>query len=554
MTPIAPVKTEEAVGPIAPPDMNTPAPVGEAIAPVEAPKTDLHSMYEDAAANGDPVSMYSLTSRVKGTPYEGAVKRSAEVMQKNLAEFENDVKPIMDAGGVSTPEGRMAASKTFQTVADKPQKMRAFVEMLMGNPKWRAYVTGGTETTSVGYDRNGKQLERTVNELGQIVSVIDSETGKPIDRKQLADRGGFLPSLDNALGFQQQKEISKFNTEAFNKSKQAIADFSAKAPVQKELAVELRQRLQNLIGSDLSEDQRKAIGSFTNRSMGYSQTVSEGLNALRQKVDNKNASLSRQEQTALNAVAEKLGFKVGADGSVTNRKGENVTKTDLEQAQNSLTNGNQFERNFNQNKEDFIRSEVFKNLKEAEMKNLGRIIDLQGMIEKNNLELTSKHGNLPFLVNPKTYQLGDEFARGEALALVNEFNQDAIDLFSRWRSRQLDTFKRTGQVPNAGELESAFANTEEFRRLREQYADKNREILKRPSVPRESTQKPASEQWSIDVGLGESAQEAPKGVRGRSLKNPEVTPRIPKGYTAIGKTPDGKTVYRTPEGKQVVEQ
>lgn len=546
MTPIAPTKPEEVAGPVAPPDIANPAPVDA----VEPAKVDLHSLYEDAASNGDPVSMYSLTSRVKGTPYEPIVKRSAEIMQRNLADFEKDVKPVMEAGGAGTPEGRMAASKTFQTMADKPQKMRAFVEMLMGNPKWRTFVTGGNQMTSVGYDRNGKQLEKTVNELGQTISVVDSETGTPLDRKQLADRGGFLTSLDNALGFQQQKEISSFNAKAFSKANEAVADFAAKAPVQKELYGEMRQRLQNLLGADLTREQREAIGSFTNRSMGYSQTISQGLNALRQKVDNKNVSLSRQEQTALDSVLDKLGFKVGASGNITKRNGEAVTKTDLDQAQDSLTNGSQFEKGFNQSKDDFIRSEVFKNLGEAEMKNLGRILDLQGMIEKNNLDLTGKHGNLPFLINPKSYQLGDEFARGEALALIGEFNQDAVDMFSKWRSRQLENFKRNGQVPNAGELEAAFSKTEDFQRLRQQYAEKNREILKRPTTEREP-KKTGAPSW--DVGIEIKAVEEPaKGVKTRSVRESE--PAIPKGYTAIGKTPDGKTVYRTPEGKQVVRQ
>lgn len=532
MTPVAPpdLKNPAPVGDaVAPPDVRNPAPVGEA--PVEMPNMDLNSMYEDAASNGDPVSMYSLTSKVKGTPYEPVVKRSAEIMQKNLADFEKDVKPVMEAGGASTPQGRVAASKAFETIADKPQKMRAFVEMLMGNPKWRTFVTGGTPTTTVGYDKNGKQLEKTINELGQIVSVVDSETGQPIDRKQLADRGGFLTSLDNALGFQQQKEISGFNVKAFNAANAAVADFSAKAPVQKELYGEMRQRLQNLLGADLTPEQRQAIGAFTNRSMGYSQTVSQGLNALRQKVDNKNVSLSRQEQTAMESVLDKLGFKVGASGNVTKRNGEAVTKTDLDQAQDSLTNGAQFEKNFSQSKDDFIRSEVFKNLGEAEMKNLGRIIDLQGIIERNNLDLTGKHGNLPFLINPKSYQLGDEFARGEALALIGEFNQDAVEAFSKWRSRQLETYKRNGQVPNAGELEAAFSATPEFQRLKADYAEKNREILKRPT-PERKAQETGAPRWDVDIGAKPAEQ--PKGVKSRSVKEPEKKPSARELAKTVG--------------------
>jgi hypothetical protein len=224
-------------------------------------------------------------------------------------------------------------------------------------------------------------------------------------------------------------------------------------------------------------------------------------------------------------VLERIGFRVGADGSITNKSGEAVTKNELDQAQNSLTNGTQFDRNFTQSKQDFIQSEVFKGLGEAEMKNLGRVLDIQQMVEKTQLELSAKHGNLPFLVNPKSYQLGDEFVRGEALALIGEFNQDATQAFSDWRKAQLAKYKDKSQIPSAGELESAFARTDAFRELRQQFANRNREILRRPAQSRPSTGETPAEFRSI--GLGEAPKEQPKSIRGRSLKNPETRTQGP---------------------------
>jgi len=523
MNPIAP--EAQMAAPVAPPDINNPEPVGGAVSPVTAKTFDVASMYEDAASNGDPVSMYSLTSRVKGTELEPVVKRSAEIMQRNLDDFQKDIKPVMDKGGPGTPEGRIAVGKTIDYMADKPQKMRAFVELLLGNPNWRTFVTGGTETKKIVYDvQSGSPIEKTVNELGTVIKAVDANTGQPLTRAEVAARGGVVNSLQEAIGYQQNKDIAKFNTEAFNKANVATADYSAKAPELKEMYGELRQRLQNLSGSDLSEEQRKAIGSFTNRSLGYSQTVSEGLNALRQKVDNKNVSLSEAQQKSLSAVLERIGFRVGADGSIVNKSGEAVTKNELDQAQNSLTSGTQFDRNFTQSKQDFIQSEVFKGLGEAEMKNLGRVLDIQQMVEKTQLELSAKHGNLPFLVNPKSYQLGDEFVRGEALALIGEFNQDATQAFANWRKAQLARYPKS-QVPTAGELESAFARTPAFRELRQQFADRNREILRRPAQSRPSTGETPAEFRSI--GLGETPKEQPKSIRDRSLKNPEIKSKGP---------------------------
>jgi len=524
MNPIAP--EAQMAAPVAPPDMNNPEPVGGAVAPVTAKTFDVSSMYEDALSKGDPVSMYSLTSRVKGTELEPVVKRSAEIMQRNLDDFQKDIKPVMDKGGPGTPEGRIAVGKTIDYMADKPQKMRAFVELLLGNPNWRLFVTGGTEKTEIKYDLQGNPIEKTTNELGKTTKVVDANTGQLLTREEVAARGNFVPSLQEAIGYKTKVQEAAFNTEAFNKGNVAIADYESKAPALKDVYSELGQRLKNLGQVDLSEQQRQAIGSFTNRSLGYSQTVSDGLNALRQKVDNKNVSLSEAQQKAMNAVIGEGGLRVGADGSIINKSGEAVTKNELDQLQKSLTNGTQFDRNFSQSKEDFIRSEVFKGLGEAEMRNLGRILDLQQMAERTQLELSSKHGNLPFLINPKSYQLGDEFVRGEALALIGEFNQDATQAFAKWRNTQLSRYKDKSQVPSAGELESAFARTDAFRELRQQFADRNREVLRRPSQGRPDAGLTAAD-YSVTLGLGAAPTEKPTSIRGRSITNPEIKPKGP---------------------------
>lgn len=525
MNPIAPQAQMSA--PVAPPDMGNPEPVGGAVSPVTAKTFDVASMYEDAASKGDPVSMYSLTSRVKGTDLEPVVKRSAEIMQRNLDDFQKDIKPVMDKGGPGTPEGRIATAKTIDYMADKPQKMRAFVELLLGNPNWRTFVTGGTETKKIVYDvQNGSPIEKTVNELGTVIKAVDANTGLPLTRAEVAARGGVVNSLQEAIGYQQNRDIAKFNTEAFNKANAATADYVAKAPELKLLYSELGQRLKNLGEVELTEAQRQAIGTFTNRSLGFSQTVSDGLNALRQKVDNKNVSLSEAQQKAMNAVIGEGGLRIGADGSVVNKSGEAVTKNELDQIQKSLTNGTQFDRNFTQSKEDFIRSEVFKGLGAGDMKNIGRILDVQQMVEKAQLELSSKHGNLPFLVNPKSYQLGDEFVRGEALALIGEFNQDATQAFANWRKAQLARYPDKSEVPTAGELESAFARTDAFRELRQQFADRNREILRRPVSSRPETGQTSAD-YGISLGLGEASKEQPKSIRGRSITNPEIKSKGP---------------------------
>lgn len=549
-TAVAPVEA------VAPPPIAPQATVQNAPADV---LPDYNTLYERAVDAGDSKALMDLSKRVPDPERQEVIRNAAAGIDKRVQEIDSLAKPVAAVGGLQTPQGRLVAVETYKTIADEPQKGRAFLEWLMGNKDWRKFVTGGTPKTEIGYDTNGKQLERTFNELGQTISVRDAETGQLLDRKQVAERGGFLPSLENALGFQQQKKIADFNAEAFNKSNAAVKDWSAKAPELKELYGEMRQRLQGLIGAGLTEKQRREIGLFTTRTMGYSQTISDGLSALAQKLDDKTVTLSNAQQKALQTILNFIGAEVRADGSMVKKNGESVTKSDLKQAQSTLNNSDEFGRNFTQSKEDFIRNEVFRNLGEAEMKNLGRIVDLQEMIEKSQLELTSKHGTLPFLINPKSYQLSDEFSRGEALALIGEFNADATAMYRDWRDRQLQVYKRAGTIPTGGELEAAFIRTPEYRQLRQEYAERNRQILSRPEPLRQEMTTTPAQQWSIDVGLGKASTKTPEQAAARTSKNANVdrvgtTSSVPAGYTRIGTTPDGKEVFRDPKGKTVVRQ
>lgn len=496
----------EILSPIAPPNLTKLSPVGVdgAVAPIAyEPPADLHSMYEDAANSGSAASMYSLTSRAKGTVYEAPIKHAAEVMNKNMSEFQNEVAPVMKAGGASTPEGRIAASNAVTNFADKPDKMRAFTEMLMGNPSWRVYASGGNISTKVGYDKQGNQLEIQSNEFGKPVGYVDSASGKPLTREQLATRGGLVPSLDMSLGYLADKSQNEFNTASLNKSNAATADYAAKAPAQKAMYGELRQTLQNLYGSDLTDNQRNQIAQFTNRNMGYTQSVSSGLNALNQKIDNKNVSLSASDQKAMGAVLDTLGFKVDTSGSIRKANGEAVTKTDLEQAQKTMQNSSNLERQFSQSKDDFIKNEVFKDLGPKEKQMLSHALDLQQNLEKTQMELTQKHGTLPFLINPKTYEVGDQFTRGQASALIGEFNSDATEAFNNWRDQKLEAYRKTKTVPRAGELEALFATSPEMKALKAEYAAKNKAILSPPTSERETSTTTTPANWNVNIGVKE---------------------------------------------------
>jgi hypothetical protein len=563
--------------PIIPADVNAPAPVetidiqpsvsnaginSAAInaepqfkSPIPTPVMDMNALYEDAASSGNPASMYSLSSKLKGTPMEQPIKKIATEMQQRVSDFEEKIKPISDAGGVNTPQGRLAASKTFESMGDKPDKWRAFVELLMGNPKWRTFVTGGTPTTSIVYDKEGNQLEKTINEVGQIISIKDT-MGRSLTRNELTERGGLVPSLQDALGYQQQKENLKTWTEKNNIQTETANAYAAKAPELALLNKEMQQRFQTLWGAGLTNEQRNLIGQFTSRTAGMSTSMSNSFSDLNQYLDSKQKNLSAAQTRALQSGIEKsgilgkLGWSFGSSGQLVNKNGESVSKQDLTQAQEQFSNSQGFEKNYTQAKEDFLRNEVFTNLGEAEKKNLGRILDLQGQIEKANLELVSKHGSLAFTINPQSYQIGDEFSRGIASSLIGEFNATASEMFQKWREEQLSRYPKT-LAPKPGELEAAFVKTPAYKNLREEFSKKNTEVLTRvgESMPPEQQRKTT---WEERTGTAEAkSTEKPAKPTERSIKSRES---VPKNYTPIGTTPNGKTIYKTPKGGMVTQE
>jgi hypothetical protein len=516
MPAIAPPTDEQAVTPVAP---VAPTGAASAVPAFKAtPTPDLHTLYEDAANSGDPAAMYSLTAKAKGTPYEGAIRRSAETMNRYVSEFEKDIKPIVAAGGVGTPQGNIAASKVYETIADKPDKTRALVELLIGNDKWRNFLTGGTPTTTLGYDRNGKQLERTVNELGQTISVRDAGTRQLLTPAEVDERGGFLPSLENAIGFQQQKEMSRINTVANEVSTKMANASESVAPVQKAAAQEGGQLFQELYNFGLTDKQRREIGLFSTQQTSRSLNRSAAINGLSQAISSTDNKVGAEYTEALKPALAALGLKLGADRSIQNSSGQTLSKSELEQLQKSLSEGSEFQQQFNQNKADFLANQVFKDLTPEQRAKLGRAMDLQFSLAKNDSDLAGKNQRLPFLLNPAAYQVGDEFHRAEASMLVHEFNADAAGLYAEWRREQLKNYTAKGQLPQPMELESAFARSDEYKQLRSAFKARNEAIFNRP--PPINSQPAASKAAVPETPVGTLATESPRAL---GITVPDVT-------------------------------
>lgn len=473
--PIKPVTAVQTTATAVPPPM---APAASEI--IQKPVvTDYVAEYRDAADSGNPGKMLDFANKARGTDFYDAAVSAADIMYKQGQEFDSYIKPILAKGGINTPQGRMAISDTWEAASQKPQIGRAIVETLLGNPNARLFVTGGTVKSNIKYDDAGNAIEQFTNELGRIVRATDLKTGREIGPREFGALQAGL-DLDKTLGRKNATAIQEFNVGEFNRSEKASENLAAAAPLLNNLYANKQKMLEQLHGSGLSNKQLEELASFSARQVGYTQSITSGFNAMDQYVRSKGVGVDESTKKAAQSGFEKFGFKVGADGSVTDSNNVKVDKNYLDQLQKNFSKNNNFEQNYSQTKEDAIKSEVYKNMSAEQKQVFDSILENDRRIEAKNAELFSAYGALPFLVNPAAMNIGDQFARAEVQAIFGQMNAQATSLYNEWRRNQVAEFRKRGQVPTAGQLENAFAKTEAFQKLKDDYAEMATNVRLRP--------------------------------------------------------------------------
>ena len=155
-------------------------------------------------------------------------------------------------------------------------------------------------------------------------------------------------------------------------------------------------------------------------------------------------------------------------------------------------------------------------------------MDIIGALEKSQMEIASKNGTLPFLINPKSYAVGDEFSRGEVTALIGEFNADATTAYAAWRDQKLEAYRRTKTVPRPGELERLFASSSEYLKLKADYAIQNKQIMNRTPVARTFTGGGV-----VNVGQNEQMEKTPDIPSRKTSKAPPATKNSGSARTSL---------------------
>lgn len=476
--------------------------------PVPKKPEPIESQYELAVQARDPIAMMEIARKTLGTPISESAVQAASTMQKNSEQFDSLVKPVQEAGGLQTPEGRMKAADTWKTVKDNPQWGTYFVETLLGNPNARLAATGGTITSKMTFDDSGKMVRVDTNELGEIVRAVDLESKQELGPKEFSQRKAGQSSLENTLSRKAQIINNEAYAKRFAESQIAEGEWGAVADQLHDLYDQKKKMLGQLIGSELNDKEREELYKFTTRQIGSSSSISAGFNALDQFTKSKGVGMDETQKKKATAAAEALGLSINGQGELINGKNEKVDRNSLKSLQDSFNKSNGFEQNYTQTREDALRSSFYQKLGLKEKQIFDSILEVDRNIERKTSELSSKYGTPSFLVSPSAMQVGDQFARGEVQAEMGKFNSAAIKAYNEWKADKIGEYQRAGQTPTPGELQQAFMKTDIYKNLKNQYAEESTKIRQRVIIP-----------------AGEAvAETAPEGVK---PTQPPVTGKAP---------------------------
>ena len=525
---LLPLEQGQTPSPVAPgivlPD---PVAVAEPVIKPSNPDKD----YKNGIDARDPIALVEVAKNTWGTPSSTVALKAADLIYKTSKEFDNLINPIEKAGGIATPEGRLAVANTWKTVKDSPQWGDALMLAVMGDKDGaRRMITGGQVKKVITYDNQGRPLEEYVNELGEQSKVVELGTGREVSKAEYEARGGGQTEREKTIGFITKKENQAKNIAAYKKNEATTNAWAASAPER----LRLERERQDLFGQmkDIPDEIRNKVLEFSTNTYGKSQANSASLDTLKSLTDTKGIKVGEIVGKNLSAALGPGTWKFEGGVKFTNDKGESKSLTDLDQKQVGKNSRTEVDQQHTQTQEDFAKSELYKRLKPEQKLKVDRAIDITYNLEKLNSDLIAEHGGKPsFLVNPSAFTVKDQFARGEIQSIQGEFNAIASDLYRTYRNQMIKNYG-PDDSPGPNELEANFVKTPEYIRLQKQYSEKTKDVLKRGPATMPNETKAAETVREENKPMAPPASAPSKGPSGSTppptklppLRDEDLTP------------------------------
>ena len=372
---------------------------------------------------------------------------------------------IKNAGGIATPDQRLNFAKDFKDVQPETSVLRAFTASLMGVPNAGLIATQGRIETVPEFDVNGKQLTSyyAQNNPKTPIKVLD-ENGEPITLTEYKQRQGgqFSTYADTPAG-QAKKIETEFRKNAQEKESATTNVQSAAAIPLLSLYQQQQKDLQTLAKYGITNDDLTKLSSYSAGTVSYSQSLSDAINTLKQGQKDKN---TRDELRKSGKLAAAAGI-VSASGGIDKSKAESMGSSELDQLQKQIGSGQSLDTQFSQTKKEAFESAWYKNLDPA-----AKLIYENAFQRAANIaQLTgeaSKYGDLNIAPSPYTPEIVKQAGSSELQSVLGQFKAEATLAFQEWRNKK--EFP-AGSLPSAGQLQSAFVRTDEYKLLKNKYAN-----------------------------------------------------------------------------------
>ncbi len=461
------------------------APAVTAPAPAVRQETTPAQDFDNAQ---DAPSMLAVATKHIGTPVAVAAIKAADLFLQGEKTFNNMVAPVEKAGGLATPEGRVAAAKQASYFKQEdPRFFDAFIYYLSGDKGMaKKMITGGkTETVTVP-DINGEQIFVTKNALGKVVDAEDV-LGNKLSKEEFQNRYVGRQTYENLLSYKGQELIQKDNIEKLQKSKAVNNAWNAATPDLNSKYSSIFDDAEALRGKEMQSAEFAEALRFSDFALGNIDAVSKGRNVLSQaQINNakKNGEQLTKEEMAQvkgSSLLGKLGELIWTTKGIENKStGKTLSFDELMNDQTTHDVKNEINKNYKQTQQNLFESDKFSRLDKQDQDRLRRIVNNSYSVAIKQAELQEKHGTPAFMILPTSFEMKDSYTAAQVKSLQGIFNAKAMELYNNYQEKFIA--RSRGIAPDPGEIEAGFVQTPEYKRLLSEAKKASNDLIERPSA------------------------------------------------------------------------
>jgi len=444
--------------------------------PADQPAPEDVAAYNDAANNRDAKGLLSIAAKNPDSEIGKTALDAGTVVANGDKTMSTIVAPIVKAGDVNTPEGRIAAQKTFETVKDHPQYGTALVRWLLGDKQGASnMLTGGDPTSTVVWDAEGNPYTKTINALGQIISVTDKNNNQ-LGMQDVADRKISYGNYADTIAAKNKVQSQDLYTKAFAKDTEAANAWSQFSASANDKAQRIKENLSNI--KDIPSDIFNDVTGIVTQSVGNGASSSAGTSILKnwQKGEGVRTgeSVSKEAQSSLGLSGL---WKFDGKGGIVNDKGETKSFAQLEQNQSTANSAKENSNNIQQARESILKRQSLGQLTDVNAAKLLDALKSSQEIMNEQADVLAKHGRPAFTSLPSGFNIEDKVSQWEAQTHQIEYNKRVMDEFQNFKTKAMEQYAKTGMYPAPQELEAQFIKTPEYRALQDIYSEKIQKTL-----------------------------------------------------------------------------